>query len=131
MDGAGNLYVADMNNHMIRKITPAGVVTTLAGSTTSGRADGTGTAAQFSYPQGIAVDSDNNVYVAEKGNNTIRKITPAGVVTTIAGGALSGNIDGEGPTATFWAPWSLALDSARNLYAAELGNNTIRKIVLP
>ncbi|MEN7529141.1 NHL repeat-containing protein [Cupriavidus sp. DL-D2] len=131
VDGAGNLYVADMNNHMIRKITPAGVVTTLAGSTTSGRADGTGTAAQFSYPQGIAVDSDNNVYVAEKGNNTIRKITPAGVVTTIAGGALSGNIDGEGPTATFWAPWSLAIDSARNLYAAELGNNAIRKIVLP
>ncbi|RZT39215.1 NHL repeat-containing protein [Cupriavidus agavae] len=131
VDSAGNVYVADMNNHMIRKITPAGVVTTLAGSTTLGRADGTGTAAQFYLPQGIAVDSDNNVYVSEKGNSTIRKITPAGVVTTIAGGLSNGSVDGDGPSATFWSPWSLAIDSARNLYAAELGNNIIRKIVLP
>src|SRR5216117_3006362 len=84
-DSSGNVYVADTFNHTIRQITPAGVVTTLAGlAGSSGSADGTGSAARFFYPEGMATDSSGNVYVADFDNSTIRKITPAGVVTTLA-----------------------------------------------
>ena len=86
MDSAGNVYVADTFNHTIRKITPAGVVSTLAGLAGSiGTANGTGSAARFNYPEGVAVDSAGNLYVADTDNHTIRKITPAGVVSTLAG----------------------------------------------
>ena len=85
VDASGNIYVADRTNHTIRKVTPAGNVTTFAGlANTPGTTDGTGSAARFSSPQGIAVDSAGTVYVAD-GSNTIRTITPAGVVTTLAG----------------------------------------------
>jgi len=88
VDGAGNLYVADCGNHTVRKITGGGVVTTLAGFPgASGSTDGTGSAARFNTPQGVAVDSAGNVYVAESYNHTIRKITSGGVVTTLAGTA--------------------------------------------
>src|SRR5438132_834126 len=88
VDSAGNVYVADSTNHTIRRITPAGAVTTLAGSTgQSGSADGTGSATRFNYPFGVAVDNAGNVYVADTHNHTIRKITPAGAVTTLAGSA--------------------------------------------
>src|ERR1035438_6920169 len=94
VDNAGTIYFADSLNHTIRKVTPAGVVSTLAGQTgltgsaslaNVGSADGTGNAARFWGPQSVAVDGVGNVYVADKGNRTIRKITPAGVVTTLAG----------------------------------------------
>ena len=89
IDAAKNIYVTDSLNHTIRKITPGRVVSTLAGTARSpGTADGTGAAARFNFPVGIAVDSAGNVFVAEATNNTIRKITPAGVVTTFAGTAL-------------------------------------------
>ncbi|MFZ2650894.1 MAG: hypothetical protein WA210_12410, partial [Burkholderiaceae bacterium] len=85
-DSASNVYVADTSNHTMRKITPAGVVSTLAGSAfVSGSADGTGAAARFNSPEGVATDSAGNVYVADTSNHTIRKITPAGVVSTVAG----------------------------------------------
>src|SRR5947209_7827726 len=130
VDGAGNKYVADTNNHTIRKITSAGVVTTLAGQAgTSGTADGTGSAARFNLPKGVAVDSAGNVYVADTNNSTIRKMTPAAVVTTIAGQSHTiGSADGTGAAATFFNPTAVAVDSSGNLYVADFANSTIRKI---
>ncbi len=130
VDSAGNVYVADALNHTIRKITSAGVVTTLAGlAGTSGSADGTGSAARFKFPYGVAGDSAGNVYVGDTGNNTIRKITSTGVVTTLAGLAgTSGSADGTGSGARFHQPESLAVDSAGNIYVADSINNTVRKI---
>jgi hypothetical protein len=130
VDGAGNVYVADVNNHTIRKITAAGVVTTLAGTArTLGSVDGTGAAARFDAPQGVAADSAGNVYVADTQNNTIRKITPAGVVTTLAGTAgMDGSDDGTGAAARFRSPTSTAVDGGGNVYVADRDNQTIRKV---
>ena len=129
-DASGTLYVADTNSQTIRKVTPAGVVTTLAGlANTSGEVDGTGSAAHFSYPQGIAVDGSSNVYVADNNGNTIRKITPAGVVTTIAGtGFAQGSTDGTGSAARFHSPTGVAVDGSGNLFVTDYNNDTIRKI---
>jgi sugar lactone lactonase YvrE len=129
-DSAGNVYVADTGNHTIRKITPAGMVTTLAGTVgVRGSTDGTGAAASFDGPLGVATDSAGNVYVADSYNNTIRKITPAGVVTTLAGTAgVRGSADGTGAAASFAYPTGVATDSAGNVYVADVGNSTIRKI---
>jgi len=130
VDGAGNVYVADRNNATIRKVTPAGVVTTLAGSAgQNGSADGTGAAASFSYPSGVAVDGAGNVYVADSDNNTIRKVTAAEVVTTLAGSVgLSGSADGTGAAARFSYPTGVAVDGAGNVYVADYYNDTIRKV---
>jgi hypothetical protein len=126
----GNIYVADSGNHVIRKITPAGMVSTLAGGGQSG-ADGTGTAAGFTFPMGITVDSWGNIYVADTGDNTIRWVLPTGVVTTLAGGNgnnAPGSRNGTGTDALFNAPTGLATDSVGNIYVADFGNNTIRMI---
>jgi len=130
VDSAGNVYVADTDNHTIRKVTPAGVVTTLAGlAGSSGSADGTGSAAQFYYPGGVAADSAGNVYVADAWNNTIRKVTPPGVVTTLAGLAGNwGSADGMGSDAQFYYPYGVAVDGADNVYVADTDNHTIRKV---
>ena len=132
VDSQGNVYVADRRNQTIRKVTPAGVVTTIAGSVgNSGNTDGTGADAKFSYPTGVAADSQGNVYVADCYNHTIRKVTPAGVVTTIAGSAgSSGSTDGTGTDARFYWPYGVAVDSASNVYVADEYNHTIRKITL-
>jgi streptogramin lyase len=133
VDSAGNLYVADTGNNAIRKVTPDGtnwVVTTLAGlaGSSAGSADGVGSAARFSFPSGVAVDSAGNVYVADTHNDTIRKVTPTGVVTTLAGLAGSaGSADGAGSAAHFFFPQGISVDSAGNVYVADSGNNTIRK----
>ncbi len=129
-DGVGNMYLADTNNHVIRKISPAGVVTTLAGRAGfSGSADGAGGSARFKQPYAVAVDSSGRVYVSDSGNHTIRRIGPAGVVTTVAGVAgVTGSADGTGSAALFNNPIGLAVDSFGNLLVADQSNSTIRKM---
>lgn len=128
-DRSGNVYVADTANHAIRKISPSGLTTTLAGSAAeAGSSDGVGSAARFDEPHGVAVDASGNVYVADY-NHTIRKISPEGVVTTLAGLAgTSGSSDGIGVVARFRNPSGVAVDGAGNVYVADTFNETIRKI---
>ena len=128
LDSSGNLYVADTLNNIIRKITAAGVVTTLAGQAgLQGNSDGTGSAARFLSPMGVAVDGTGNLYVTDNGN-MIRKITPAGVVTTFAGARSSGSTDGTGTHALFSNVNGIVADGAGNVFVADTNNNTIRKI---
>lgn len=128
VDGSGNMYVADVFNNRIRKITPDGNVSTFAGDGNSGHLNGTGTAAEFYAPQGLAVDGNGNVYVADYGNNMIRKITPAGEVSDFAGNGTAGYVEGAAASAEFRGPYGLAFDTQGNLYVADNGNNMIRKI---
>ena len=117
-DAAGNVYVADTWNQVIRKITPAGLVSILAGAVgEQDNSDGSAAAARFSYPSGVACDAAGNVYVADTGNNAIRKITPAGVVSTLVG--ADAGLD---------SPGGVACDAAGNVYVADTFNNTIRKV---
>lgn len=126
-DASGNIFVADYGNNLIRKITPAGVVSTFAGSGTAGSANGTGTSASFNAPEGVAVDAAGNVYVADYGNNLIRKITPAGVVSTLAGSGSAGAVNGAGTAASFNNLYNITVDANDNLYVSE-SDNLIRKI---
>lgn len=166
-DGAGNVFVADTANHLIRKITPEGEVSTLAGNGQPGSVDGPAKVAGFYYPRGVAVNLDGTVavaevgsvrkittagqvsrwvnvyfadpyglvfdtngtlYVAETGNNSVRKISQSGEVTVLAGQGAYGVADGVGSNATFRNPRGLAIDPALNVYVADSGNNSVRKI---
>ncbi|RSK45163.1 NHL repeat-containing protein [Hymenobacter rigui] len=148
VDAAGTVYVADAGNNSIRKVTAAGVVSTLAGVVgrqsigdsadlvvrfgiplREGSMNGPGTMARFAYPTGVAVDAAGTVYVADQHNHVIRKITAAGMVSTLAGMARShGSADGVGSAARFYAPASVAVDTAGTVYVADAGNFTIRKV---
>ncbi len=129
VDSTGNLYVADSFNHAIRKIDTGANVTNLAGTSgTAGTTDGTGTAALFNQPSGIAVDTAGNVYVADTYSHTLRKITGAGVVTTLSGLAgTAGSVDGVGSAARLNQPFGIALDSSGNIYVADTRNHTVRR----
>lgn len=128
-DNAGNLYVSDYFNHRIRKITPAGTVSTLAGSGEIGFVDGTGASAKFRLPSGLATDNAGNIYVTEESNNSVRKITSAGVVTTVAGIGTEGSANGDALTeAQFKKPSGIAIDPSGNIYVGDSFNYLVRKI---
>lgn len=129
IDASGNLYVADINNATIRKVAPDGATTTLAGlAGATGDDDGRGVSARFDGPGGTAVDSAGNVYVADLANHAIRKISPGGVVALFAGGGYASGVDGNGMKAKFKFPSDVAVDAADNVYVADSGTHTIRKI---
>ena len=124
----GDVFVADRLNHRIRKITSLGVVSTFAGSGVAGFANGSGTAAQFEKPTGLAVDSSGNLYVADESNHRIRMITPAGVVSTFAGSGVAGFAEGPAADAKFLYPSGVAVDADGNVFISDTGNHRIRKI---
>ncbi|KAF1712700.1 gluconolaconase [Pseudoxanthomonas kalamensis DSM 18571] len=128
LDAAGNLYVADTGNHAIRKVSPDDIVTTLAGDGQPGERDGIGAQARFNGPMGVAVDAVGNVYVADTYNDRIRRIDAQGRVSTMAGGGGPGQWDGIGAEARFDTPTALTLDADGNLWVADTGNSTLRRI---
>ncbi|MCL2625431.1 MAG: SMP-30/gluconolactonase/LRE family protein [Cystobacterineae bacterium] len=138
IDAAGTLYVADTGNHLIRKLTSKGEVSTLVGHEQCGFgvADGTGRAAWFNYPAGLTLDGAGNLYIADIWNNRVRRMTPKGEVSTIAGSGPTGAenhgyTDGLGEAAQFYGPNDIALDlKTGNFYVADTYNHCIRKIVL-
>ncbi|WP_289058700.1 gliding motility-associated C-terminal domain-containing protein [uncultured Flavobacterium sp.] len=128
IDASGNLFISDSGNHKIRKITPTGVVSTFAGSGVKKFEDGNGTDASFNIPFGLVFDSMQNLFVVDSFNNRIRKITPSGVVTTIAGNGNIGSADGNGNNSNFNFPQGITIDDHDNLFIADVYNNKIRKI---
>ena len=128
VDAGGNVFVSEYDNHLIRKITPAGNISVFAGSGSAGAANGTGAAASFNHPAGLAADASGNLWVADMGNNLIRKITPAGVVSTYAGSGSAGQVDGLGTAASFNAPAAIAVGAGNTLYVADYQSGRIRKI---
>ncbi|HKS30646.1 MAG TPA: hypothetical protein VJS44_22660 [Pyrinomonadaceae bacterium] len=128
VDSKGNVYVSDAGeNNRIRKLTPEGAVTTLAGAD-EGFQDGQGAGAKFNTPSALAVDAQDNLYVADTGNNAVRKIAPDGTVTTLAGGGEAGYMDGASRDARFNAPIGVAVDSDGSVYVADTYNDRIRKV---
>jgi uncharacterized protein (TIGR03437 family) len=130
VDGTGNIFIADSINARIRKVSPTGIITTVAGNGTQGYAGdgGQATSAQLQYPGGIAFDSAGNLYIADLGNNRIRKIASNGIISTIAGNGLQG-YSGDGGLATnaeLNRPNSLSVDSAGNVFVADTQNNVVR-----
>jgi sugar lactone lactonase YvrE len=130
VDGAGNVYVADTGNHCIRVVSPDGQVSTLAGAKEPGYADGQGAEARFSFPAGIAVDAEGNLYVADTANHRIRKIASDGTVTTLAGSGEPGDADGPAGEAQFRGPEGVVVDADGNLIVADTGNHRIRKVMV-
>lgn len=124
----GNLYIADQFNNRIRVISASGDVSTLAGGKTEGFVDGSGEMAMFGYPVSLATDLSGNIYVADQKNHSIRRVTPTGVVSTVAGNGTPGYVDGPTGVALFRTPASVALDALGNTYVADAMNHRIRKI---
>jgi len=127
VDAAGNIYVADSGNNLIREISPAGVVTTFAGNGNKGALNGPALEAEFNDPYAITMDGAGNFYVSDSGNNMVRKIS-GGTVSTLAGNGAIGATNGAGATASFNNPLGLVIDAGGNVYLCDGGNNLIRKI---
>jgi uncharacterized protein (TIGR03437 family) len=132
LDGAGNLFIVDSSNNRIRKVTPAGIITTIAGNGNHGYSGDGGPAisAEINLPYGVAVDVAGNLFIADTGNQRIRKVTPAGIITTIAGNGNEGYSGDGGPAASaeLYLPYGVAVDGAGNLFIADAYNNRIRKV---
>jgi len=132
VDGSGNVYVADQLNNVIRKITSAGIISTIAGTGVAGyNGDGiAATTAQLNLPAAVAVDSSGNVFIADFGNNRVREVASSGSISTVAGTGVAGKSGDSGPgtSAQLSGPAALALDSSNNLFIADEGNNVIRKL---
>eukprot|EP00959_Pyramimonas_sp_CCMP1952_P368092 7710674-Pyramimonas_sp.AAC.1 len=127
-DSSGNVLVADTSNHRIRKITPAGVVSTLAGKGVEGFQDGQGRQAQFYDPVAVDVLRDGTAIVADMGNHRIRRITSDGYVSTIAGNGTRGFKDGKGEHAQFFNPWGVCVTHDDSVIVADMSNHSIRKV---
>lgn len=131
VDAKGNVFVADFGNHCIRMISPDGIVSTFAGDPGNpGWADGPGATAQFTYPEGLTLGPDGNLYVADTANEVIRMITPDGTVSTFAGSGMRGLTDGIGTEAAFFQPYGVTTDQGGHLLVADTGNQAIRSIDL-
>ena len=130
IDASDNIYVSDFGNHAIRQIRPNGSVITIAGTGIAGDVDGIGANAQFKNPVGIAIDINNNLYVTDWGNNKVKKITPEGIVTTIAGSGVAGDANGSANEAQFNLLQGILVDKDGVIYIADTGNHKIRKIDL-
>jgi sugar lactone lactonase YvrE len=131
LDKAGNLYVADMANNIILKITSSGTFTVLAGDSATGAVDGPGAMARFAHPTSLVIDANDNLFVVDQGNNLIRRITPDGFVTTVAGSpGQNVSTDGLGSAAGFNSPFGITIDKNGILYVSEAGGNKIRKMVV-
>jgi DNA-binding beta-propeller fold protein YncE len=129
VDAQGNVYISDTFNNRIRKMAPDGTVTTFAGDGNAGYVDGPAASAEFYAPQGLTFDASGNLFVADYGNNVIRKIATDGTVSTYAGNGVAAFVDGKAiGVAAFNGPAGLAFDSKGNLFVADENNNMIRKI---
>jgi sugar lactone lactonase YvrE len=132
VDRAGNLYIADARNNRIRKVDANGMITTVAGNGRQGYGGdgGPATSAELNYPAGMAFDADGNLYIADNGNNRIRKVDTSGLITTVAGNGTQGYSGDGGPAtgAELNYPAGIALDASGNLYIADIKNNRIRKV---
>lgn len=129
LDGDGNLLVADTGNHLIRRVTPAGEVSTVAGTGRPGHRDGAGDIAEFNEPRGVAVDTAGNIYVADTVNHVIRRIDPDGTVTTVAGSGHKGFVDGPAELARFNRPYDVAVAADGAIYVADEANNRVRLVI--
>lgn len=128
VDKDGNIYVTEVYTHQVWKITPAGVLSSLAGNGQPGFADGQGAQAQFNAPQGLAVDQAGNIYVADGNNHRVRKVTPAGVVSTLAGNGTAGFLNGPAANAQFNMPYGITVNAFGDVFVSDLYNYVIRKI---
>ena len=134
VDGAGNLYIGDTNNHRVRKVDLSGTITTLAGNDSAGGSGdgGPATSAELYYPQSVAVDGKGNIYIGDTGTYRVRKIDPSGIITTVAGNGTSGFSGDGGPavSASLGSPDGVAVDGVGNIFIADYVDNRIRKVDL-
>jgi len=128
VDKNGNVYVADTHNSLIRKISPDGLVTTIAGRRPGKLAEAKDSSVRLDNPSGIAVDEDGEAYIADWANDLIRKISPSGKLSIVAGNGSPGSQDGHDTAALFYLPWAVAVDHQNNLYITDSYNNMIRKV---
>jgi hypothetical protein len=134
MDGAGNLYVADQGNSSVRRIDAVtGIITTVAGNDSTGYTGdgGLATAAQLNLPEGVALDGNGNLYIADTGNNVVRMVSPSGIITTVAGTGTNGYSGDGGPAtaAKLASPWSVLVTPSGTLLVSDFGNNRVRQVI--